>query len=69
MRSALSSTAEDDCGDCGLLIAGRRAVVTAAAVNILMATRLRRIATTKNISVRMIVILGVLGEKFMAFCP
>jgi len=30
--SALNSTAEDDCGDCGIVIAGGRAVVTAAAV-------------------------------------
>lgn len=42
MLSALNSTAADDCGDCGIMIAGVRAVVTAAAVIFLIGERLRR---------------------------
>ena len=40
--SALNSTAADYCGDCGIVIAGGRAVVTAAAVIFLIGERLRR---------------------------
>ena len=42
MLSALNSTAADVCGDCGIVIAGGRAVVTAAAVKFLIGKRLRR---------------------------
>ena len=42
MLSALNSTAADVCGDCGIVIAGGRAVVTAAAVIFLIGERLRR---------------------------
>ena len=42
MLSALKSTAADDCGDCGIVIAGGRAVLTAAAVIFLIGKRLRR---------------------------
>ena len=36
MFAALVVTAAVDCGDCGIMIAGVRAVVTAAAVNFLI---------------------------------
>lgn len=52
MHSALNSTAADKCGDCGLMMADWRAVVTAAAVNFLIGRGLRRKMIPRRLRLR-----------------